>query len=455
MGTWIGITKDTNKKWKWANGANMTYGWAENQPTGNGVCGCIRRDTGGYNDYNCSAVRQFFCEYELSNLPIKATKLPSPCPPGWDYYDFSCYKFVDHEQGQMYSQAQAACSTLKVGDKTAHLANIQTSDEYYYAYSYFETLDKFHVEIGVWVGLRLADEHWVWGDGTKMTADTVRLWAPDEPSDHGPCGSIHKETGGFSAAACDHVKQYLCEAELDRPETPKPTSRKPCKTGWVHRDASCYSFHGKEEVLPRDKAAANCSARHEGATLVNLETTSEYEWIQEEIAYRGGEFDNKKYGTWVGLMRSSDDKDVWEWSNGQPLTYDNKWAKDNPSSETDMCVTMRRESSGLNDHGCDHAEQFICEYEDEGFGEQVNESSVHKDIVILGVIVIVAVIIIAVAFAIRGYRKYCIKNRGVTVKYSDMRTNQPEAYTDVRITENPREYRDDTTAVYRDQPETF
>ncbi|XP_070535895.1 macrophage mannose receptor 1-like [Ptychodera flava] len=235
MGTWIGITRDTQYTWKWANGANVAYGWAENQPSGSGVCGSIRRDTGGYNDDKCSAVRQFFCEYELSNLPIKATKLPSPCPQGWDYYDFSCYKFIGHEQGQIYSQAQAECNTFQVDTKTAHLANIQTSEEYNHVYSYFETLENFHGEIGVWVGLRLADEHWVWGDGTKMNADTVRLWAPDEPSYRGRCGSIHKEAGGFSAAACDHVKQYLCEAELDLLTTSKPDPGEQVPESSVHK----------------------------------------------------------------------------------------------------------------------------------------------------------------------------------------------------------------------------
>ncbi|XP_077993910.1 macrophage mannose receptor 1-like [Glandiceps talaboti] len=455
IGTWIGITKDTKSVWKWANGANVTYGWAVNQPSGKDPCGCIRRDTGGYNDHNCSTTKQFFCEYERSGLPPPATVLPSPCPPGWGYHDYSCYKFIGYDNGQDYSKAETECNKLEVSSKPAAIADIQTADEYYYVYGFLEQQDNFHTEIGVWVGLRMVDSTWKWSDGTKMDYGEINLWAPDEPNGNGPCGSIHKDTGGFNDSPCHHTKQYLCEFELTRPTTkPPPEERHPCESGWIHWEGSCYYFAGSENVKEHGEAVTHCDSLHGGATLANLETREEYDWIEEEIKYRS-EFDNKKHGTWIGLRRVSDKPTIWQWSNGKPLKYNNTWSVGNPSSESDSCVTIRKETQGFNDHGCDKLEQYVCEYEQPPYEDQVPDSSASKDFVILGSIVLAVIIIIAIVFMVRGYQKYCRKNRPVRVKYSGMQNMEPDS-VDIRITENPQEsakYRDDiSTTPYTDKP---
>ncbi|XP_002741135.1 macrophage mannose receptor 1-like [Saccoglossus kowalevskii] len=453
LSTWIGLTLTPEKIWEWHDDKKLNYSdaWAPEQPDGNGACAEIRQDTGGFNDQNCSFVNQFLCEYELSALPPKATLLPSPCPEGWGYHNYSCYLFGNYLHGRNYSASEHECSK-----HNSHLANLQYSGEYVYAYSMLEHEEHFHREIGVWIGLRLVDNVWRWGDGSKLEYESV--WAKGEPNGHGPCGSIHKESGGIGDSPCDHTKQYLCEYELARPTSePKPAKVTICDTNWVHYEHSCYLFVGQDMKKSQHKAATYCGDEHVDAHLIDLQDLYEYEWIMEEVKSRP-DFDQNS-DTWIGLTRkTSGDSKHWVWTDHTELKYNNTWADNNPSSDTDMCGSFHRGAGGFNDHGCDHEEQFICEYELQD--DESDEESTSK-VVVLAAVALALVCLVLIVIMARAIRKCYKQSHDTRVKYSGITTDvkRSDPYVDIRITENPRQgqYRDDDISArpYTDNDENI
>ena len=132
------------------------------------------------------------------------------CPENWVGFRRSCYRFLRHTAripGKTWEEARAYCRVLG-GD----LASIGDVDE-----SNFIRRNLRGLGSAFWVGLyrnssgEVADQGWVWTDGTELT---FKRWAWREPNNWNnseKCGEVYASTSLWNDISCSETRSTICE----------------------------------------------------------------------------------------------------------------------------------------------------------------------------------------------------------------------------------------------------
>ncbi|XP_044135029.1 perlucin-like protein [Bufo gargarizans] len=121
-----------------------------------------------------------------------------------------------------------------------------------------------------------------------------------------------------------------------------------CPAGWKLIKSNCYYFSTKSETWERSK---DMCAERNGILLViknSFEMSSLLPFIKQ------GRY-------WLGLKRNPDDLDMWEWTDGSPLTYSN-WNEGEPNNDrnNEHCAEIMGGVQSWNDLPCSNTATYIC-----------------------------------------------------------------------------------------------
>ncbi|XP_006811183.1 uncharacterized protein LOC102804263 [Saccoglossus kowalevskii] len=164
-------------------------------------------------------------DVKVSTQPHEMMQDKTVCDHNWSLFNGSCYHFVGYSRS--YHQAFAECYHEHVDSQ---LADLKTLQQYEWLYDFLDEQHNFIPDIGVWIGLHLEENQWVWSDGSPLTY--ANKWATGEPKGSGPCITIHKTYGGMCDVTCDHKKQYICQYDPKR--TMDDSTHEPAVSGEHH-----------------------------------------------------------------------------------------------------------------------------------------------------------------------------------------------------------------------------
>jgi hypothetical protein len=96
-----------------------------------------------------------------------------------------------------------------------------------------------------------------------------------------------------------------------------------------------------------------------GMRLVKIEDPTENLWVNSVIRLYVGTDNSTSTWRWIGA-EDLDDDDVWRWSDGAPLSWD-QWAGGQPS-KNDNCAQMQNLTVPYwNSVPCTLSNPYVCE----------------------------------------------------------------------------------------------
>ncbi|XP_041844074.1 C-type lectin domain family 4 member G-like [Melanotaenia boesemani] len=128
-----------------------------------------------------------------------------------------------------------------------------------------------------------------------------------------------------------------------------PRTCKPCESGWLHSQSSCYAVNKPDSAGQKNWEEARKDCRGKGSHLVVVavdnekETVSGYSW--ESSGFRG---------YWIGL-RAKDGK--WKWVDGSDLA-NTSWMTE-PATDGRCVISVH--NGGWKSVSCDEKQRWICE----------------------------------------------------------------------------------------------
>ncbi len=102
-----------------------------------------------------------------------------------------------------------------------------------------------------------------------------------------------------------------------------------------------------------EDSRANCLGY--GADLVSILTSSESDFIYQQIGARGA----KNYGFWIGLFRNKTTGD-WIWTDGNNFTNPEQWGEGQPNNHNESCAVMDAHDDGWHDYNCAILFSSVC-----------------------------------------------------------------------------------------------
>ncbi|RXM99072.1 Phosphatidylinositol phosphatase PTPRQ [Acipenser ruthenus] len=141
------------------------------------------------------------------------TDCTSSCPQGWVPFKSSCYK-----TGKGIEQWSAAQKSCELSLQRAHLADIETEEEYLFISSYLKT---FNHMIMLWIGLndKQTEGELRWTDGSAYNLGNVMT--SNLPHNETDCYALQMNATGpnyfFTGFFCYIPLPYLCEYEWPNP----------------------------------------------------------------------------------------------------------------------------------------------------------------------------------------------------------------------------------------------
>ncbi|XP_069622915.1 CD209 antigen-like protein C isoform X1 [Ranitomeya imitator] len=125
-------------------------------------------------------------------------------------------------------------------------------------------------------------------------------------------------------------------------------SCKSCPREWKLIRSNCYFFSTNSETWERSKKI--CAERN--GILISLKNEFEMNSLLKII---------KQNNYWLGLRRSPEDIEMWEWTDGSPLTF-SAWNTGEPNNDRDIehCSEIIGEVQLWNDLPCSLKRKFLC-----------------------------------------------------------------------------------------------
>ncbi|XP_071940909.1 macrophage mannose receptor 1-like [Antedon mediterranea] len=371
LGYWIGLNDRTIEGgYEWSDGTAVGYtNWGDGEPNDSGSEECVEMffdGQRGWNDMDCSTVRNWICKIAKGVTPITPSPdpdAPIPCPSdsSWVYRSPYCY-YVSPAYGtgrKGWQDAEDYCKS-----RGGHLASIHDVFEQNYV---FRLVSK--VIGSYWIGLReqAAGGDYKWSDGTSF--DYIN-WAKNEPNDFNgaeQCVELEvQKLAAWNDQACGIPGPFVCKKAEDNIKpitnapTPPPTGN--CLNGWVKHSNRCYRVYGTEiaDRLKWSDARSMCLAKN--ADLVTIHN-------KELQAYLSTYIKTANTDIWTGLNdRHTDGK--FAWVDGTSLDFE-AWAMYEPKSgvvlpdgSSSDCVKMMNsaEQTGKwDDVDCSSLNAYVCQ----------------------------------------------------------------------------------------------
>ncbi|CAJ0933808.1 unnamed protein product, partial [Mesorhabditis belari] len=129
---YIGVERNSNGAWVYADGSPITYSnWAPGEPkNGTALCAILDPKTAKWNTSDCNVGRPFFCTVNENG---------GPCPNHWAYlpYTDSCYYLQDftYSNGVNWTSYTSSEAESKCQQMGAHLASVHSDTEMNFLYS--------------------------------------------------------------------------------------------------------------------------------------------------------------------------------------------------------------------------------------------------------------------------------------------------------------------------------
>ncbi|KAK2720723.1 hypothetical protein QYM36_004570 [Artemia franciscana] len=177
VGAWIGLQKNDNGQFIWANGNPLTWmdfqNWEGGKPVDNGDCVHFVGDSDKplspnedfkWRNSKCSQYRPILCEKEpVRDSSTHLTTMSLTCPQEYKekcFQDNSCYCYaVKKDTPTYWGDAIAVCRS-----EDADMVSIHSDDENEYIREIAGMLDF------AWIGSLYSSTKWI--DGTKMSGYT-------------------------------------------------------------------------------------------------------------------------------------------------------------------------------------------------------------------------------------------------------------------------------------------
>ncbi|XP_062571892.1 macrophage mannose receptor 1-like [Saccostrea cucullata] len=357
---WIGLNRLHRETYMYKDNVSIGYtNWETDQPSnpyyptyGSAQHDCVQmnhlddnKGIGRWSTKNCGyPPESFICE-KPKDPSIEFKPSPSECPPMFEQYLRSCFRFEVGPVDQ--SEAQKICEQRK-----GNLASITSPYEYGFSRG-IAAKQNFTV---YWIGLEKTKDAalYRWNDGTPYQ---FSHWNDSEPSQEPNEDCVVSRDGNWMDVPCTEKHSFLCEINLDKMKGTRPAPS--CMPTGIAYDGACYFIERKDRSTWKD-ALQKC--RKYGMDLVSIQTVAELEVVREFIVRRA------KENVWIGFTNARKESDLfqsgvyWYWSDGEEANFTN-WRINEPNagilSNTEECAEM--DHKGLwNDLACTHKKAFMC-----------------------------------------------------------------------------------------------
>ncbi|XP_061173496.1 macrophage mannose receptor 1-like [Saccostrea echinata] len=359
---WIGLNRRYRETFMYKDNVSMVYAnWKTDQPSnphykkyGASQQDCVQMNhlddntgIGRWHTKDCYYLKaSFICE-KPKDTSIETKPLPSECPPMFEQYLKSCFRFEVGPVDQ--SKAQNICEQRK-----GNLASITSA----YKYGFTRAIAAKQNFTVYWIGLEKTKDAalYRWNDGTPYQ---FSHWNDSEPSQGPEEECIVSRDGDWMDVPCAEKHSYLCEINFEKKKSIRPAPS--CMPTGIAYDGACYFIERKDRSSWKD-ALQKC--RKYGMDLVSIHTVAELEVVREFIVRRA------KENVWIGFTNARKESDLfqsgayWYWSDGEDANFTN-WRINEPNagilSNEEECAEM--DQKGLwNDLLCSHKKAFMCKH---------------------------------------------------------------------------------------------
>ncbi|MGH0137945.1 UNVERIFIED_CONTAM: hypothetical protein FKN15_030372 [Acipenser sinensis] len=301
---WIGLF---NNPWKWSHKGEYSsfHNWNKGEPNnvGNNIC----VEMYGTDKKERVKWNDAGCNYTLPFFCYKES-----CK------DTSCTKYHFEKTAMNWSAAQTHCR-----DKYTDLATVHSQEE-------VKQLDHFNISTNAWIGMyRDVSENWQWSNGDEVTYNTRRgkLF----------CVTVNPDRD-WTDSVCHDKKHFMCYN----------SSKGICAVA----SGLFRKYHFVKDEKSWFDAQSYCRENH--TDLATIESQAETEKLNISAGFTNA---------WIGLYY---DKENWQWSNGDNVSYYN-WTSSLSCTSVDsngewvdsdchsnryffICYNETRESYILIDH---------------------------------------------------------------------------------------------------------
>ncbi|XP_073509982.1 C-type lectin lectoxin-Thr1-like isoform X2 [Phyllobates terribilis] len=144
-------------------------------------------------------------------------------------------------------------------------------------------------------------------------------------------------------------------------------SCKSCPHGWTLIRSNCYFFSSNSETWERSKELC---AEKNGILIaikneIEMDLAKHLQGLSLEVAELRQHFsllkNIKQNNYWLGLKRNPEDIEMWEWTDGSPLTF-SAWNTGEPNNDknNEHCGEIMGPVQLWNDLPCTQKRKFLC-----------------------------------------------------------------------------------------------
>lgn len=172
--SWIGLNRTApgSERWQWSDGESPHFfQWLTGQPNNfNGIQNCVKVESEGWNDYECSASYPFYCSW----------------------------RFVLVKDSKTWEEALEYCRTYYTG-----LASPVSPEQLALA----ENAIAQTQTVSVWIGVRFVNGQWVC---VNMAPLGSLVLLPSCPAPSYRCGAHNTSTNIWENRDCNEKLNFLC-----------------------------------------------------------------------------------------------------------------------------------------------------------------------------------------------------------------------------------------------------
>ncbi|XP_071824781.1 macrophage mannose receptor 1-like isoform X2 [Apostichopus japonicus] len=368
-GFWIGLhDRSTESGFEWSDGSVLDYvSWQEGEPNNVGTfgedCAEMLFNGRGWNDQECTNLKNWICQIEKGKVPGSDPMLPpssqptyTPCPTAQDWIlegDYCYYLSAGANTRLSWTDANTWCM-----DNGGYLVSIHGRDEQdkliYYASAYSYSSH--------WIGIREYDISgtYVWADSTPLDFENWNVGEPNDANGEEQCAEMYSD-GLWNDVNCENALTFICKqvytepAPYTRAPTPAPSGY--CPSDWDQLDHRCYKFYGQNQYDRKTwyDAQENCQAQ--GADLAII-------YDRKIQSYLISKMKDVEFEVYIGLSDISDTEQFY-WVDGAPIDYTN-WnsGEPNESGGEEDCVEMvwnQQVVGKWNDIICTQESGYVCQ----------------------------------------------------------------------------------------------